>query len=335
MKSLVRDVMSRAAVASGMCALGRSIRQPGSLILYGHRISADDEGYLQGLDPEWFTAQLTYLTRHYDIISLTELVAWLEEGMQPPANTVVLTLDDGFRDNVEVALPILDRFGVHATIFVVTQSLSDGRLPWSQRLGYAFQHAQTDSLEHVLLGPDSVPLTDDGSRHRTCLRVKHALTTMARPERDRVIDDIASRLGATLPTDRMMTWEDARMAVGYGHVIGAHTFSHALLAEVTEAEARVEMERSQDDLREHLGLERPHFCFPGGSTTPALCELARSMGFRSAFLPNRHRRLNRPPDVDAFSMVRTGLPNGPAHHLEAELDGPFHVLRRLARRYDP
>ena len=335
MKALVRDVVSRAVVASGISMLGRSARARGSLILYGHRISADDEGYLQGLSPEWFTAQIAYLTRHYEIISLADLVTWLEQGRQPPAKTMVLTLDDGFRDNIDVGLPILERFGVQATIFVVTQSLSDGRLPWSQRLGYAFQHATTDSLQHVLLGPEPVPLPDGSTRHRAYVRVKQALASMARPLRDRIIDDLAGQLGASPPTNRMMTWEDARMAIRNGHLIGAHTFSHALLARVAETEARVEMERSKDDLREHLGLDNPHFCFPAGSTTPTLRELARSMGFRSTFLPNRHRRLNRPPDVDAFSMARIGLPNGPAHHLEAELDGPFHALRRLTRRYDP
>ena len=333
MKAVVRELASRAVVASGMCRLGRSRRQPGSLVLYGHRVSADDEGYLQGLSPEWFTAQLAYLTRHYDIVSLSDLVGWLEEGTQPPAKTVVLTLDDGFRDNVEVALPILERFGARATIFVVTQSLTDGRLPWSQRLGYAFQNAQVDTIEHALLGSEAVPLRDDAARHDAYQCVKRALLTMARPERDAIIDDIASRLGVTPPTDRMMTWDDARMALAHGHVIGAHTYSHALLARVAEGEARVEMERSKHDLREHLGLEGPHFCFPAGSTSPELLDLARAMGFRSAFLPNRHRRLNRPGDVDAFSIGRIGLPNGPAHHLEAELDGPFHTLRRLAGRY--
>ena len=50
-------------------------------------------------------------------------------------------------------------------------------------------------------------------------------------------------------------------------------------------------------------------------------------------MPDPSKRLNAPGRVDAFSLVRLGLPNAPAHQLEAEMDGPFHAVRRLAGRY--
>ena len=335
MKEQLRDVTSRVLVASGITRIGRSIGdKSGTLILYGHRISADHEGYLEGLAPHWFAEQIRYLARHYEIITLDALITCLERGKAPPPKSVVLTLDDGFRDNVEAGLPILDAVGAHATVFVVTQSLSDGRLPWSQRLGFAFQHATATAFQHPLLGPNPVPLTDDAARRRAYQAIKLSLVSKTREQRDADIDRLAQELGVDLPTDRMMTWDHARDALGRGHGIGAHTYSHALLARLPLADAREEMVRSRDDLTAHLGLVHPPFCFPAGSTSPALYELARKVGFRSAFLPNRRRRLNRPPDVDSFSMVRVGLPNAPAHQLEAELDGPLHALRRLSGRYE-
>ena len=333
-KEALRDLASRALVASGATAVGRRVRdRDGTLILYGHRVQDDDEGYLQGCPPAWFRDQVAYLARHYEVIPLSTLVECLEERRPPPPRSVVLTLDDGFRDNVEQALPILEDLGVRATVFVVTQSLSDGRLPWAQRLAFMFQRTAVASLQHELVGHESVALTTPGERRGAYDRVKRSLAPLPREQRDAHITAIADALEVEPPLDRMMDWDHARAALASGHEIGAHTYSHALLAAVPPDEARSEMLRSKADLEEHLGIRRATFCFPGGSTNRELCGVARDLGFRSAFLPDPSRRLNRAPDVDAFSMVRVGIPNAPAHHLEAELEGPFHTLRAWAGRH--
>ncbi len=334
MKELVRDGASRLLVATGATRLGRRFRdRDGTLILYGHRVADDDEAFFQGLPPRFLREQLAYLTRHYEVIALRTLVDCIETGRHPPPRSVVLTFDDGFRDNVEQAAPILEEFGVPATIFVVTQSLTDGRLPWSQRLGFLFQHTEAHEVQHELLGPEPVALMGDAERRRAYTRLMPQLMPLERVPRDAVIDELAAALEVEPPVDRMMTWEHARDLTARGHEIGSHTFSHALLGHVPAPESKWELDRAMFDLEEHLGLTRPSFCFPAGSTTPALPTLVRELGYRSCFVPNKSRRLNRPREVDAFSLVRVGLPNAPGSHLEAELDGPFHPLRRLTGRY--
>ena len=336
MKERLRDVISRLVVAGGITRLGRRLGdRRGTFILCGHRVRNDDEAFFPSLRPALLREQLAYLTRHYEVIGLETLVSCINDGRRPPARSVVLTFDDGFRDNVEEALPLLDAFGVTATIFVVTGSLSEGWLPWSQRLGYLFERTVVTSLRHDVLGAAEMPLPTAVARRRAYARARHALAAAPRVARDAAIEDLARHLGVDAPRDRMMTWAHAREALAAGHGVGAHTYSHALLAQVPAEEARWEMERSRVDLETHLGLRHPAFCFPGGSTTPRLRALARTVGFRSCFLPDPSRRLNRPEDVDAYSLVRIGLPNAPALHLEAELDGPFFALRRWAGRYPP
>lgn len=336
MKERLRDLASRLLVATDVTRAGRRWGdRDGTMILYGHRVSDDDEGFFQGLPPRWLRDQLAYLTRHYEVIPLRTLVACIEEQRPPPPRSVVLTFDDGFRDNVEQALPILEAFGVPATVFVVADCLTDGRLPWSQRLGYLFQHAPVTELAHASLGPQAVSLATETQRRSAYRRVKARLTASSREAREAVIDELGRLLEVEDPRDRMMTWGHARELLAAGHEVGAHTVSHPLLASIAPEEARWEMERSLVEVRERLGVERPSFCFPAGSTSPGLRRLARELGFRSCFVPDPSKRLNAPGRVDAFSLVRLGLPNAPDHQLEAELDGPFHALRRLAGRYPP
>ena len=102
LKEAVRNTMSRVVVWTGMTAVGRKLfPKDGTMILYGHRIADDEEGYLQGVAPSDLDGQLAYLARNYEIIALRELTTCLEEGRPVPRRSVVLTFDDGFRDNLD------------------------------------------------------------------------------------------------------------------------------------------------------------------------------------------------------------------------------------------
>ena len=76
-----------------------------------------------------FKRQMAWLRlRRYNVILLEELVACLREHRLLPAKSVVVTFDDGYFDNAELALPVLRRFGFPATVFLV--SAADGVPTW-------------------------------------------------------------------------------------------------------------------------------------------------------------------------------------------------------------
>lgn len=337
MKEVLRTVISRAVVLSGLTALGRRLfPKRGALIFYGHRVAADDEGYLPGLRPEWLDEQLTYLTRHYAVIRLSELLRCFEERRPVPERSVVLTFDDGFRDNLLNGLPVLRRHGVSATFFLATGCVSRGELPWPQQLGYLFQH--TRAARAVLdTGPvrREFDLGNPAARRRAYLAFKQHLLPLPRTGREACLASWSRQLGVEAPRDRMLSWEDVKAMQAAGMEFGAHTWSHPHLAHIPFEEARWEIERSRDDLREQLGLERPPFCFPAGSYNARLMALVPALGLRSVFQPNPPHRVNTLENAHPFGLGRLGLPNAPAVYLEAELDGPLPVIRRLWRRPRP
>jgi peptidoglycan/xylan/chitin deacetylase (PgdA/CDA1 family) len=110
---------------SGLLALYRFIfiRNSAVILMY-HRISPRDqispaEEYLNVV-PETFEKQVRYLSRCYRVLLLTELVAMLRAGQRLPSRTCVITFDDGTKDNLETAFPILRKFGLPATFFLIT-----------------------------------------------------------------------------------------------------------------------------------------------------------------------------------------------------------------------
>lgn len=333
MKDRLRRLAARLLVASGAVAVGRRFFvKGGAVILYGHRVADDDEGYLEGLRPDWLDAQLGYLTSHYEVISLEELVSCFEQRRAVPDKSVVLTLDDGFRDNYEVALPLFEKHHVPATVFLVTGSVTHGDLPWSQRLGFLFQNTASGSLSCDPVSGRDLDLSTPAAKRRAYNAVKTPMKRMALDQRERVLGILQTALSVEPPRDRMLTWDLVREARERGMEFGAHTHSHALAAMVDYDEAKRDIERSLHDIRDRLGIASPFFCFPAGSTNRRLIATVRELGFRSAFRPSTRRRPNTLDDADQFTLRRFGMPNGRSGELAAELDGPLNLIRSIAHR---
>jgi peptidoglycan/xylan/chitin deacetylase (PgdA/CDA1 family) len=131
--------MSRTALSSTALALHRlgqlAVGRRSIRILYYHSIS--DDPVRSSVSPAAFERQIEYLVRGgYRLLSLSEAVRRLAAGAPLPGNGVVITLDDGFRDNYEQAFPVLRRYGVPASIFLTVSYIGTDRLPTLTRTDF-------------------------------------------------------------------------------------------------------------------------------------------------------------------------------------------------------
>ena len=332
LKELMRMGLSQVMLGAGVTRASRKFYpKNGAIIFYGHRVTDDDEGCLQGLRPSWLAEQLDYLSRHYHFISLSELLNYYERHQTIPPNSVVVTFDDGFRDNFTNAYPILQQYHVPATVFLATGCVSSGDLPWPQQVGCLFQKTQVQRLCHVTTRKIPVMLKSLRDRNTARVTVMKVLGLMPRVERERSVAELSELLQVDIPRDRMLTWDQVKTMQEGGVEFGAHSFSHPWMPLLSLEEARWEMEASLQDIQRHCGGIRPSFAFPAGSRTPDLVKMAISVGFRSVFQTHYNLRVNQIGVNDQFSLSRMGLPNAPGVILEVELDGPFHPLRKLYR----
>ncbi|HET8648128.1 MAG TPA: polysaccharide deacetylase family protein, partial [Vicinamibacteria bacterium] len=146
---MIRAAFEQALAASGLPALAHRLwtRQRVTIVMYHAVISSPltvpDWGFL---DERLFRQQLEYLARHFDVVSLHEALRRLRQALvQRP--TAVITFDDGFQSVHDVALPVLKRMGLPATVFVVTGLAGTDDTPWFCRLNRALATATRRSLE--------------------------------------------------------------------------------------------------------------------------------------------------------------------------------------------
>ena len=245
----------------------------------------DPNGILE-ITPEFLDDLLGFLRRRgYDFARIEEVPARLRSDGPP---FVVLTFDDGYRDNAAYALPVLRRHKCPFTLYVCT-GFADATAPlWWRDLEEAV--AALDSFSVLL--PDGMRTFDARTPEEKTEAFNSTYWALrAGPEQNlrAVIADLAATAGID-PLDRTrqlcMTWDELRsLAADPLCTIGAHTLTHPMLARHSETVARAEMAESKQRIEAEIGRDIRHLSYPVGDPTsagPREFAMARALGFETA-----------------------------------------------------
>ncbi len=206
---------------------------------------------------------MAVLSRWFTVLPLREAAARLRGGTLPVRSACV-TFDDGYADNVTVALPILQRYGVSATFFVATGFIDGGRM-WNDSVIGTVRGAQGDTLDARCVGLDKLSISNIGLRRQAIERLLAALKYLPLEERQKRVDQLAAETSASLPSDLMMTADQVRHLCASGMGIGAHTVTHPILAELGPERAECEIRDSKRRLEAITGSPVAVFAYPNGT----------------------------------------------------------------------
>lgn len=232
-------------------------------VLIYHRVLAAPDPLRPGEPtPAEFETRLRWLKAHFNALPLADAVAGLQAG-RLPARPLAITFDDGYRDNHDLAAPILARLGVPATFFVATGFL-DGGIMFNDVVIEAVRQARGDALDLGALGLGNHPLGNDGERRQAIAAILRAIKPRPPGERGELAARIAAAAGATLPRDLMMRAEQVAALHRSGMTVGAHTVTHPILARTDAATARGEIESGRRRLEAIIGARVGLFAYPNG-----------------------------------------------------------------------
>lgn len=270
-------------LATGLSVGGRRARL--TVLIY-HRVLAAPDPYRRGdVTVPVFDWQMALLAREFNVLPLEEAVHRLGTGTLP-ARAACVSFDDGYRDNLDLALPVLRRHGVPATFFIATDFLNGGAM-WNDCLIEAVAGAPTGPLDLADLGLARYSLTDPASR-RACLNtLLPAVKHFDGGQRREAVAAIAERCKLQRAPDLMLRPQGVQALHAAGMSIGAHTCSHPILTRLDPASARREMADGRDRLEAILGSPVPLFAYPNGKPGDDYdarhVAMARELGFTAAF----------------------------------------------------
>ncbi|HRZ02658.1 MAG TPA: polysaccharide deacetylase family protein, partial [Burkholderiaceae bacterium] len=232
-------------------------------ILIFHRVLPAPDALLHDVWPAAvFEERMRWLRGAFNVLPLDQAVQRLRAGTLP-ARAAAITFDDGYRDNVEVAAPILARLGLTATFFIADGYLDGGRM---------FNDTVYETLRRLPAGEFELPVGEGGrvvlsnaaSRRAAADRLLASLKYLPPPERLRVCEALAARLIEPLPDKLMMDSSQVPELERLGMSIGGHTVHHPILTSVSANEARAEIRNNKARLEALLGHPIALFAYPNG-----------------------------------------------------------------------
>jgi peptidoglycan/xylan/chitin deacetylase (PgdA/CDA1 family) len=233
------------------------------LIVNYHRVlSVPDPLRENEITAQDFTMQLGMLGRYFNVLPLGEAVTRLANGALP-RRAVAVTFDDGYADNVTVALPIMQRLGVPAAFFITVGFLDGGRM-WNDTITDAIGATTGPSLDLRDLGAEVFDVSTVEARRKTLASLLATWKYLPPPQRDAHVAELARRVNGSLAPSAMMTTEQLLRLARAGMEVGAHTLRHPILARVPSAEARHEITASKLELQKITGREIAGFAYPNG-----------------------------------------------------------------------
>ncbi|MCA8989508.1 MAG: polysaccharide deacetylase family protein, partial [Planctomycetaceae bacterium] len=243
----------------------------GLLVANYHRIG-DPQGCpfdqnLFSATPEALELQIRLYRRHADIIGVNDIPEALSDRR---GKYVLITFDDGYRDNYELAYPVLKQAGVPAVFFIASGLIDRPRVAWWDEIAWMIQHSDRNEIEPNPFFPEGLSLKlEDRSFSKS--RAVKTYWSLKDEQTEDYLNLLASQTGAgraplELAESLWMTWEMIREMQQAGFDFGGHTVDHPILAQISVDRQRAEIRENRERLIQELGVAPSAFAYPVGQS---------------------------------------------------------------------
>ncbi len=312
----------------------RTTRGRSVVVLTYHRIARpglESNSYYDPVvsaTPEGFRDQMSMVRRRFRVVRPADLnaTAASADDRRPIA---LVTFDDGYRDNHDAALPILQELGIPATFFIPTDFLERPRLPWWDHVAHVLKKTRVPRVELRRWPGDNWPATlelgsdpSPADREAAIMGVIRLFLDGEVRDESWFLSQLEERAEVAVDSPALgralfMSWEHLRRLASLGHEIGSHGHAHVALGTLAEADQRRDLALSRTILEMAVGREVRAVAYPYGWPSAfgaRTIELAGEVGYALGF--TAVEGINRPDDSDfnllALRRLNVGSGDAPA-----------------------
>jgi len=292
MSAMAGDLLKRALYRSGLLGLYHRLRNRRALtVIMFHRVLTEQDPRWASCDPDYTLEAgllercLAFFRRHYNVVSVDDVLAARRDGRPLPDRALLITFDDGWADNHAHALPRLRAAGMPALLFAVADVVDRDEPFFQERLIAAFRlgRLRVPSLLSALAdaGHPLSPTPDDsidGLR-----KVIAALEALTPSQRAQVLAPFAGAMDDGVR--QMVTRAELRELAAGGVAIGVHGKTHTPMPRAEDLDA--ELATARNIVGEHLGaVPPPTMSYPHGRYDDTVLARTRAAGYELAFTSN-------------------------------------------------
>ncbi|HYM82213.1 MAG TPA: polysaccharide deacetylase family protein [Candidatus Limnocylindria bacterium] len=232
--------------------------------------------------PDAFAEQMSYVQRHYRVVTVEELIDVVKRGRRLPPRAALITFDDGYQDFRDQAWPVMRSLGLPVVLFVPTAFPGDPeRFFWWERLHHAITSTERRDALETLAG--RFPLGTARERADAYARLRAYVKRMPHAQVMEWVEAACRDLGVTPAPPPILGWDALRELARQGVSISSHTRTHPLLTRIPIEEARAEVTGSLRDLERELGKALPILAYPAGAFDDQVVRMLEEEGIVLGF----------------------------------------------------
>jgi peptidoglycan/xylan/chitin deacetylase (PgdA/CDA1 family) len=295
-----------------------------------HRVNPKRDALWDPMDVQHFERCIKFITRNYETVLIEDLA--LTEKIKIKNHFATILFDDGYKDNIEYAAPILKKYNCKASFYVVTDCIDNNYPTWTHLLEHLFQFT---SKKELVMDFDFLPpslqikrLNDKAQRLSYVKKLKPFLKTLPHEQRNEAIDRILKSFDDTEIPSLMMNWNDLMQLKSEGHYIGSHSVSHSMLGTMSdESEIFYELFQSGNRIKEMLHYFPMTISYPVGSYNETTKRLAREAGYKIGLAVKQN--VYDPSTCDEFEIPRIELYNEPWWKTRMRISNALENFKKL------
>lgn len=284
-KNLCRDAVARVLYSTGLLGVVHHVAEGHSLvavprggfrrlqrdsaskfaILCYHRVGETGVPIFSKLKPEVFSAQMRYLKSRYRIVPLGCLCREVQEGRSVKP-TIAITFDDGYRDLYSFAYPVLQKYRIPATIYLIGHSMETGEAPWYDRIFATLSATSGPIFEIELESPRRFIFSSAKARIAAAWEIVCYLRGISDERRRAWCSSLERRVKVPHAEllERMLNWQQVREMHRAGVEFGAHTMTHPAVSRLDASALPEELARPKRLLEGGLDAPIQDFAYPFG-----------------------------------------------------------------------
>jgi peptidoglycan/xylan/chitin deacetylase (PgdA/CDA1 family) len=248
----------------------------GITVVCFHRISDKTDYSYPSMTVNVFKGLIKYYNDNYSIILPKDV------NCKTSKPKLIITFDDGYKDFLTTALPVLVHYNVPAIMNVVVNSVLTGELFWTQKLSQIINNKVdlNESLIICLNGINKTYYLSKSNAEKTALELFHVLKQIKVKLRNEIIDNLLSDSYRAMPPF-ILNVDDLKLCLKNNILIGSHSFTHEILnADCSEVDISKEIKGSKLVLEEIIGKSVNVYASPNGILNERIIHSASEAGYK-------------------------------------------------------
>lgn len=294
-----------------------------------HRVSHETDLMWPPMKPELFERIIATLTKNYTVVPLEQ---YLDDTAAFASKKKIATVlfDDGYKDNIEIAAPILSKYKCPASFYVVTDCIDRNIPTWTYILDDRFSKTIKEKIELDFdFVPEKYKVVILGNSSTNKKEIKPWLKKLSNRQRQLVLENILQQCDdVVLPQNKMMNWKEVKQLADGGFIVGSHSHTHPMLASLqNENEIKEELTVSSKKIKTELGFFPATISYPIGSFDERVTKLANETGYKYGLAVEQ--QFYQSSKNDLYEIPRVELYQEPWWKVQMRMKGIYSAIKNI------